>query len=164
MGVYVFAPAGPDELQNNILEKCVEYIGSKQIGGGSNIAKGRRYLKRELNCSSRAIKRTISKRYKVILNKDFQTYGIAVYYFHSNFCVKIVEQIIYYIKNNADNTFKNNIFGKLPTGEEYLELSYGNRLGELKWVCFENYQNQGKEAQKINDQFVVLKNNLNFRL
>lgn len=43
MSIYVFAPAGSDRLQNNILEKCIEYIGSKQSGYGSNSAKGRRF-------------------------------------------------------------------------------------------------------------------------
>lgn len=160
MGTYVFAPAGPDKLQNNILEKCVEYIGSKQIGCGSNSAKGRRYLKHELGCSGRAIKRTISKKYKIINNKEFETYGIAVYYFHSKFCDEIVDKIIDYIESNADNFFKNNVFGCISSGIKYLDLSYAHRLSQLKWVQNENYQGQREEAKKIIKKFDVLRNNL----
>ena len=32
MRIYIFALAGSDKSQNNILEKCIEYIGSKQSG------------------------------------------------------------------------------------------------------------------------------------
>ena len=65
MRIYIFALAGSDKSQNNILEKCIEYIGSKQSGYGSNSAKGRRFLKRKLGCSGRAIKRTVSKKCKI---------------------------------------------------------------------------------------------------
>lgn len=160
MGIYVFAPAGPDKLQNNILEKCVEYIGSRQIGYGSNSAKGRRYLKHELGCSGRAIKRTISKKYKIINNREFETFGIAVYYFHSDFCDKIVEKIIDYIDRNAADIFKNNIFGCIPRGKKYLDLSYAHRLSQLEWVQNENYQDQGEKARIIKEKFDILKNNL----
>lgn len=57
MSIYVFAPAGLDKLQNSTLEKCIEYIGSKQSGYGSNSAKGRRFLKRKLGCGGRAYKK-----------------------------------------------------------------------------------------------------------
>lgn len=160
MGVYVFAPAGSDKLQNNILEKCVEYIGSKQVGCGSNSAKGRRYLKKELNCSGRAIKRTISKKYKIINNKELQTFGVDVYYFHAEFCAKIVEKIIDYIDSSADDAFKNNVFGCVPAGPSYLDLSYAYRLSQLEWVQRENYQNQGKKAKEIKEKFDILKNKL----
>lgn len=160
MGVYVFTPAGPDKLQNNILEKCVEYIGSRQVGYGSNSAKGRRYLKHELNCSGRAIKRTISKKYKIINNREFETFGIAVYYFHSDFCAEIVEKIIDYIDGNADDIFKNHTFGCIPIGEKYLNLSYAHRLSQLEWVQNEDYYGQGEKARNIKEKFDILKNNL----
>ena len=160
MGVYVFAPAGPEGLQNNVLEKCVEYIGSQQAGGGSNIAKGRRYLKHKLSCSSRAIKRTISKRYKVLKNGGFREFGIAVYFFHSEFCVKIIEETIKYVDNNAAAEFKERIFGHLPNGAEYLDLTYAYRLSQLEWVSNEDYQGQGNIAEKINNDFENLRNDL----
>lgn len=160
MGDYVFAPAGPDKLQNNILEKCVEYIGSRQVGYGSNSAKGRRYLKHALNCSGRAIKRTISKKYKIINNREFETFGISVYYYHSDFCAEIVEAIIDYIDSNADDTFKNNTFGCIPIGEKYLDLSYSFRLSQLTWVKNEDYQGQGEKAGYIKEKFDILNNNL----
>lgn len=160
MGVYIFAPAGPDKLQNNILQKCVEYIGSRQVGYGSNSAKGRRYLKHMLNCSSRAIKRTISKKYKIINNREFETFGISVYYYHSDFCAEIVEKIIDYIDDNADDVFKNRIFGCIPIGEKYLDLTYAPRLSQLEWVQNEDYQGQGERARNIKEKFDILKSNL----
>ncbi len=160
MGVYVFAPAGPDKLQNNILEKCIEYIGSRQPGSGSNIAKGRRYLKHELGCSNRAIKRTTSKKYKIIKNREFNTYGITVYYYHKDHCEKIVEKIIYYINSNADDAFKNNTFGYTPSGEKYLDLTFKYRLSQLEWVHNENYGNQSEQAKPIIEKFEILRDNL----
>lgn len=160
MGVYVYAPAGAERLQNNILEKCIKYIGSQQPGGGSDIAKGRRYLKHKLNCSNRAIKRTASKRYKVLNNSQFREYGIEVYFFHSEFCVQIVKETIKFIADYADDASKQRIFGHLPNGSEYLDLTYAYRLSELNWVLNEDYQNQGKMARDIYRDFENLRNNL----
>lgn len=50
MSMYVFAPAGPRELRNNLLRVAIEYIGSKQKGIGSPWAKGKRYLRNQLSC------------------------------------------------------------------------------------------------------------------
>lgn len=159
MGVYVFAPAGPERLQNSVMEKCVKYIGSQQIGGGSDIAKGRRYLKHKLGCSIRAVKRTINKQYKIINNSSFTEFGIAVYYFHSEYCVKIVEETIKYIENSSyDN--KKEIFGCLPSGAKFLDLAYSYRISQLEWVVVENYQDQGKMAKLIYDNFEKLRNDL----
>ena len=160
MSFYVFAPAGPDKLQNNILEKCIEYIGSKQSGYGSNNAKGRRFLKRKLGCSGRAIKRTVSKKCKIIRNTAFETFGTDVYYYHSFFCAQIVREIIYYINSNADILFKNVVFESIATGEDYLNKSYAYRLSQLKWVRIEDYQNQGTKAKNIEGQFDILRNEL----
>lgn len=160
MSIYVFAPAGPDRLQNNILEKCIEYIGSKQSGYGSNSAKGRRFLKRKLGCSGRTIKRTVSKKYKIIRNIEFETFGPDVYYYHSVFCAQIVGEIIDYINRNADSSFKKNIFKSITTGEDYLNESYAYRLSQLKWVRIENYQNQSTKAKNIEGQFDILRNEL----
>ena len=58
MSMYIFAPAGPVPLRNTFLRSGVEFIGSKQPGFGSSWAKGRRYIKSELLCRGRPIKRT----------------------------------------------------------------------------------------------------------
>lgn len=160
MSIYVFAPAGPDKLQNNILEKCIEYIGSKQAGYGSNSAKGRRFLKCKLGCSGRAIKRTVSKKCKIINHIEFETFGTDVYYYHSVFCARIVEEIIDYINRNADTSFKNAVFKSITTGEDYLNETYAYRLSQLKWVRIENYQNQGTKAKHVEEQFDTLRNEL----
>ena len=160
MSIYVFAPAGLDKLQNSTLEKCIEYIGSKQSGYGSNSAKGRRFLKRKLGCSGRAIKRTVSKKYKIIRNIKFETFGTDVYYYHSVFCAQIVGEIIDYINCDADSSFRNEKFENIATGEDYLNKSYKYRLEQLGWVKNTNYQNQGMKAKNIEEQFEILRNKL----
>ena len=56
MSHYVFAPAGAQKTQSGLIYRCVEYIGESQTGGGSNFAKGKRYLKSKIpHCSGRAI-------------------------------------------------------------------------------------------------------------
>lgn len=160
MSIYVFAPAGSDKQQNNILEKCIEYMGSKQTGYGSDSAKGRRFLKHKLGCSGRAIKRTVSKKYKIIRNIEFETFGTDVYYYHSVFCAQIVGEIIDYINRNADSSFKNDIFKSITTGEDYLNKSYAYRLEQLGWVKNTNYQNQGMKAKHVKGQFDTLRNEL----
>lgn len=72
MSMYVFAPAGPRELRNNLLRVAIEYIGSKQKGIGSPWAKGKRYLRNQLSCSGTAIKRACAVENK-ILNHDFNS-------------------------------------------------------------------------------------------
>ncbi len=81
MAMYVFAPAGPNQLQNNLMRIAIEYIGLQQPGIGSPWAKGKRYIKKAIPCSGRAIKRTsiVSDKY---FNHDYNQYGTGVYYYH----------------------------------------------------------------------------------
>ena len=155
MGYYIFAPAGPVKLQSNLLQKCVEYIGATQTGHGSNLSKGKRYLKYKINCSGTAIKRTIQTRPKVIGN-DYQMYGIDVYYYHTEVCVDIVQEIIQYIKIHSNDTVKKKIFTHIPNDDErYIDLLYAHRISQLYWVSDEDYKGQGKKARKLIDRFTA---------
>lgn len=114
MSMYVFAPAGPRELRNNLLRVAIEYIGSKQKGIGSPWAKGKRYLRNQLSCSGTAIKRACAVENK-ILNHDFQQYGTSVYYYQKRDCARIVEAVMSYIADhiNADVNVNEKIYQSL---------------------------------------------------
>lgn len=152
MSNYVFAPAGPTTLESGMLIKCVEYIGSTQTGFGSNFSKGKRYLKYRLNCSGTAIKRALQRKPK-IFGHDFQDYGIDVYYYHIDFCAKIVQEIISYVKVNSNDDVKISIFGSVPRENMYCNLLYGHRISQLHWVEVENYKAQRARAQDLIDSF-----------
>lgn len=152
MSNYVFAPAGPIALESGMLTKCVEYIGSTQTGCGSNFSKGKRYLKYKLGCSGKSIKRTLRRKPK-IFGHDFQNYGIDVYYYHIDFCVKIVQEIIYYIKVNSNDDVKTLIFGSVPPEHMYRDLLYGHRISQLHWVDVVNYKAQRAQAQNLINNF-----------
>ena len=152
MGRYVFSPAGAQSLQSNTLQRCIEYIGSKQKGSGSNQAKGKRYLKDKLNCSGTAIKRTMQKRYKVIGN-EFQVYGLEVYYYHKDYCVDILKETIEFLRKDTDEESKIQLLGFIPADDQYLDLLYAHRIQQLQWVRNEDYKGQGESAQRILDGF-----------
>ena len=56
MSMYVFAPAGPHNLHNEMMRIAVEYIGSQDSGFGSSWAKGKRYLKHRCTRGTNEIK------------------------------------------------------------------------------------------------------------
>lgn len=152
---YVYAPAGPQVLHSTLPRKCIEYIGSTQAGYGSNMAKGRRYLKSALGCSGRAVKRTINVYIKIVEN-DFQTYGLDVYYYHIEKCVDIIMEIIRFIKQHSNDQKKIELFGHIPTSDdEYLQLLYGHRISQLKWVENQDYYGQAEKATNIIDRIPI---------
>lgn len=153
MSHYVFAPAGAQKTQSGLIYRCVEYIGESQAGGGSNFAKGKRYLKSKIpHCSGRAIKRTISTFSKVVGN-DFETYGCDVYYYHIVLCHKIVYAIIDYIKTYSNDQWKKDTFGHIPKESEYCNLIYQHRISQLRWVQHMDYMEQGERAAEVLGHF-----------
>ena len=92
MSMYVFAPAGPQNLHNEMMRIAVEYIGSQDSGFGSSWAKGKRYLKGKLGCSGTAVKRACVIKNKYI-NHDFEEYGAGVYYYQKDDCARIVKAV-----------------------------------------------------------------------
>ena len=152
MGQYIFAPAGPKDLQSNMLIKCIEYIGRTQVGPGSNRAKGKRYLKYKLSCSGTAINRAMKVCLKA-RGHDFATYGLCVYYFHKERCADILEEVIKFIISHSNDDDKINLLGCVPAEDDYLQLLYGFRLSQLKWVAKEDYKGQGNVAEELCSKF-----------
>ena len=163
MGQYIYAPAGPTNLQTKHLEacalkKCVEFIGSTRPGCGSNLAKGKRYLKYTIPCSGAAIKHAMQSSLKVV-EHDFQTYGLVVFRYHKETCAEIVKETIRYIMTHGDDVAKKKALGCTPAKNAYgecLRLIYDYRLSQLKWVKNENYKNQGADAAKLCNKFDAL--------
>lgn len=153
MGQYIFAPAGPSRLRSRRLKNCIEFIGSTQGGYGSNLAKGKRYLKSKIPaCSGTAIKRAMKTMVKVH-NHDFQKYGVDVFYYHKEVCSDILFEVIKFIISYGNDDVKTRLLGTIPQLEEYVDLIYRYRISQLKWVCDENYKGQHDEASKLCAKF-----------
>ena len=148
MGYYIYAPVGAFREKTNVLVKCVEFIGSRQDGIGSDYAKGKRYLKRKIpNCSSRAIRRTV-KICEKVYNHDYEKYGLDVYYFHKELCARIVEEILDYMIRQDTQT-KINIFGRDINKSETINIMCDHRIDQLEWVANTDYKEQGEAAGNI---------------
>ena len=135
MSMYVFAPAGPQNLHNEMMRIAVEYIGSQDSGFGSSWAKGKRYLKGKLGCSGTAVKRACVIKNKYI-NHDFEEYGAGVYYYQKDDCARIVKAVCEYLVKHCN-------FADL------LEKAYGHRISQAEWVRDMNYKKQGDAAEKV---------------
>ena len=96
MAKYVFAPAGTDIETYTVLKKCIEYIGSKQTGFGSNLSKGRRYLKSKKGCSCTSVK-YLYKSVPKTIGHDFEHLGIYVNKYDKNKCAEVLTEIISFI-------------------------------------------------------------------
>lgn len=160
MGCYIYAPAGPSQLQSDILKKCIEYIGSTQAGHGSNLSKGKRYIKYELarqniSCSGTAIKRAMQISTK-LFRHDFQTYGTHVYFYHKDSCAAILGETIKFIIKHSNDEVKMELLRRIPATDEYLDLLYAHRISQLQWVHTQDYQCQGSEAQDLCNKFDAL--------
>ena len=177
MSYYVYAPAGTsDNKQDERLMKCVEYIGSKQKGSGSNYAKGRTYLKKELkkqgiDCSGTAIKRAIVKKRK-IKRHDYETYGLYVYYYHIDWCAVVIYEIIKYIVTNCSEDKMKELLGAVPkpnnAKNDGIKLVYFHRMRSLKWVYDYDYKEQDELAlytwKKFENSFPSLFEYLELRI
>ncbi len=155
MSKYVFAPAGPKELNNNCMRLAIEFIGSQQKGGGSAWSKGKRYLRNNLQCSGTAIKRACVVKDKYI-NHDFQKYDTRVYYYQIENCARIVEYTLDYIVQSQNKTglpqaLRDSDFHKL------LEESYGHRISQIEWVRDVDYKDQRDNACIVCEQLNSLK-------
>ena len=153
MGQYVYSPAGALMTRSKTIQKCVEYIGGLQVGKGSELKKGIRYLKNKIpDCSGRAIKRAI-RTYPKVYKHEFDKYGLDVYYYHIDKCAEIVKEIMEFMCCYSNNDEKKRIFGAVPKKEEYLNLLYEARLSQLRWARRENYMGQGEQAAVIEQKF-----------
>lgn len=153
--MYVFAPAGPAELRSSRLKIGIEYIGSRVKGIGSPFAKGKRYIKDVVGCSGKAIKRACNEYIK-LQNHDYYEHGLDVYYYHKEMAALVVDFVISYICKNRSDPALPQVFSGLDYNQ-LLELMYGHRITQLKWVCNNNYKKQREDAQKIYIDFSSLK-------
>ena len=157
MGKYVYAPAGAKTARNDLILRCIEYIGEMQPGIGSNEAKGKRYLRRHIEgCSGRAIKRA-AKTCKRVYHHDFEKYGLDVYYYLQEVSARILEVTIEFMKRAPREDLKNEVFGCVPNDNQYMQLLYGHRMSQLNWVIGTNYQGQVEKARIIVQEIEYLK-------
>lgn len=145
MSKYIFAPAGHTSETIAILKKCIEYIGWKQKGTGSNYAKGKRFLKKEIGCSGSSIKHLFKSSTK-LSNHDFEKLGLYVYRYDKYKCKDTLIEIITYIENNANETEKNRLFSEIQRPTIYLDALFAKQIDKLKWVNNHNYKDQRKSA------------------
>lgn len=154
MSMYIFAPAGDKQLRNTFLKIGVEYIGSKQPGFGSSLAKGKRYIKSKLSCSGIAIKRAYSVNFKVI-NHDYKQLGTEVYYYHKDYCAEIVELILNYIVKNIEDPTLPQVFREVDFRQLLLKV-YSHRISQLNWVRNKDYKGQRECAEQLYKKFVEM--------
>lgn len=145
MNQYVFAPADEAKI-GYLLKECIEYIGRDQQGNGSNYAKGKRYLKKKVQCSGSSIKYLYKPTWKVIGN-DFVNNGVMVYKYHIEHCAIILEEIIKYI--DSHETIKNKIFHALKKPVKYIDVLYEYQRTRLDITVNDNYRNQAEEGKKV---------------
>lgn len=147
MSMYVFAPAGPEKLHNNLLRMAIEFIGLQEKGVGSSWSRGKRYLKDRLSCSGTAIKRACVVKNKYV-NHDYKEYGAEVYYYQKNDCARIVETVLEYIVDHKDENTLPQVFSNCGF-KDLLEKAYGHRISQIEWVRDMDYKKQGKAAEEV---------------
>ncbi len=148
---YVKAPSVNGEKTEIItFKRIVEYIGSKQIGIGSEYAKGKRYLRYKLKCSGSAIKGLYKTSFRVIKN-EFREKGTYVFRYSID-CENILRELISWIEIVN------------PASEDYTKLNISDAKGDyfnwlflkqyimLRWVVETNYNNQSESAKIIYDR------------
>jgi hypothetical protein len=145
--MYVYAPAGALKLRSSLLESGVKFIGSQQYGVGSNWSKGKRYIRKCVNCSGTAIKRACVVKCKVI-HHDYNELGLEVYYFHKDYSARIVKAILDYLVLHIDDPELPQSFSHADF-KALLNMTYSHRISQLRWVCVQNYQGQGNAAEQI---------------
>lgn len=156
MARYIYAPAQTRNWYGSKIYRCVEFIGSQQKGRGNDVSKGRRYLKNKLKCSGNAIRRAMRIEERTYRH-DYKIYGLDVYYYHKDYSDLIIEEIINFVRQNASDSKKEEIFEIIPTDDQYLSLIYWHQLDCLEWVADFDYKHQGKDARILHNRFSDIK-------
>lgn len=150
MSYYIYGPTDKMNFMNLSLKKCVELIGIQQVGKGSLDAKGRRYIKSQVKCSNRAIKKLYSSRINLFVQYD--NLGTYAFSFHSEFTADILKTIIDYINSNLSKR-QQEIF------EEYFHCKiidvntiFSDQRLCLDYIVRTNYRGQGIQASNIISQ------------
>ncbi len=148
MAKYVFAPAGTDIETYTVLKKCIEYIGSKQTGFGSNLSKGRRYLKSKKGCSCTSVK-YLYKSVPKTIGHDFEHLGIYVNKYDKNKCAEVLTEIISFIDDKCDDDTKKRLFDGVVRPCPYIIPLYSKQKSNLEWVINHNYKGQAENANEV---------------
>ena len=86
------------ELRACPVRACIEFIGSKQEGFGSCLARGKRYLRKNCKCSGVEVKMTYLIYYK--RNSEFaEFYGLNVVKYSEDATAKILKEIVKFLKD-----------------------------------------------------------------
>lgn len=144
---YVFAPTnnGEKRLERNF-ESVIKYIGSKQSGLGSNLAKGKRFIKNEIDCTGAAIKHLYKSVPK--LRDDSYMYGLYVYKYNDK-CCAIVSLLMEYIEKYIQDRNPREVLVNIPnTKDKYFDWLFLNQYGSLYWAS-NHYKKQHKKATDI---------------
>lgn len=147
---YVVAPAiNAQRLIVVNFERIVNEIGSRQLGRGSNSAKGIRYLRSTLNCSGTEIKRLYKAVWKIRRN-NYLNFGIYVFKYTEN-CDKILKALIDWIAelNTNSDLYKSIGLDNCYNKNDYFQWLFSQQYVLLGWVKDTNYQNQRELATLI---------------
>lgn len=123
------------ELRACPIRACIEFIGGKQDGGGSRLARGKRYLRKNCECSGVEVKMTYLVYYK--RNSEFaEFYGLNVVKYSEAATAKILESIAEFLNANASDADLNRLFGlnNHVQGKKYVDELYAIQRGCLQWL------------------------------
>lgn len=148
MGKYIFGPVLPNGSYSDRIKKCIEYIGSLQNSNGSNLAKGIRYLKSTVGCSSNSIK-YLYKSVKKYIGHEFDVYGPDVFKFDDKNTFHILKTIVSFVEMHSNDEIKENVFSGVSRPILYSELLYHRQKESLKWIDAHNYKNQRDRARTL---------------
>ena len=150
MSYYIYGPTDKMNFINLSLKKCVELIGIQQVGKGSLDAKGRRYIKSQVKCSNRAIKKLYSSHINLFVQYD--NLGTYAFTFHSEFTADILKTIIDYINCNLSKR-QQKILEEYFHGQKIdVNTIFGDQSLCLHYIDRTNYRGQGIKANDIISQ------------
>lgn len=153
---YVFAPTESHKKRDERnFRTIIEYIGSKQTGKGTLIAKGLRYIKKQLGCSNTTIKFLYKSSFKVI-NHNFEQYGVYVYRYNE-YCRGILSILIDYMSQYIVENPSNSQLNRGMTDSEKFDWLFSNQYRAIVWVENNNYKDQYEKAKQIISMLECLK-------
>lgn len=135
------------ELRACPVRACIEFIGGRQEGFGSCLARGKRYLRKNCKCSGVEVKMTYLVYYK--RNSEFaELYGLNVVKYSEDATAKILKEIVKFLKDNASEEDLNRLFGLShhEQGKKYIDELYAIQRGCLKWLGNETIREKGQYA------------------
>ena len=132
------------ELRMCPVRACIEFIGERQSGFGSRLARGKRYLRTRCGCSGVEVKMTYLVYYK--RNSEFaEFYSFNVVKYSDESTAKILREIVEYLKVNASDADLDRLFGanNHVQGSKYIDSLYAIQRDSLKWLNDETVRTKG---------------------